>query len=152
MRTAIAAVLSTTLVLAASASAADFARGTVVISKRNGTAVRVSVEIAETDEQRALGLMYRTSLPRNAGMMFLYRQDVRASFWMKNTRIPLAIAFANSRGRILRILVMAPCTAEPCPVYDPKVSFRMALEVNKGSFSRWRVRVGDRMTLRRRAA
>jgi uncharacterized membrane protein (UPF0127 family) len=143
-------VLVFVLALCPLASASDirFARGTVTIATgvRN---VTVKVEIAETDAQRAQGLMFRSSLARNAGMVFLFPRDSRGGFWMKNTHIPLSIAFADRRGRILKILDMAPCHAEPCPVYDPRVAYRRALEVNKGAFKRWGVRRGDRIALRR---
>jgi uncharacterized protein len=71
---------------------------------------------------------------------------------MKNTHIPLSIAFADRRGKILKIMNMAPCHADPCPTYDPQVTYRRALEVNQGAFKRWRVRRGDRLSLRRAAS
>ena len=68
---------------------------------------------------------------------------------MKDTLIPLSVAFWDRRGRIVRILDMTPCRHDPCPVYDPKVAFRGALEVNRGAFTRWRVRLGAIVTIRR---
>jgi uncharacterized membrane protein (UPF0127 family) len=70
---------------------------------------------------------------------------------MKNTLIPLSVAFYGARGRILRILDMAPCRSDPCRTYDPGVAFRGALEVNRGTFRHWGVRAGDRIALRRRS-
>ena len=67
---------------------------------------------------------------------------------MKDTLIPLDIAFYDGRGRILRILTMQPCRRDPCRLYDPNVDFRAALEVKAGSFRRWGVRSGDRIVLR----
>lgn len=125
-----------------------FPRGTVSIATGQRK-VAVRVEIAETDAQRARGLMFRQSLPPNAGMLFLFQSATRSTFWMKDTHIPLSIAFADRRGRILKIMNMAPCHADPCPIYDPKLAYRRALEVNQGAFRRWRVKVGSRMTLRR---
>jgi uncharacterized membrane protein (UPF0127 family) len=93
--------------------------------------------------------MFRRSLPRNAGMIFAFPRDRRGGFWMKNTLIPLSIAFSDRRGRILRILDMTPCRSEPCRIYDPGVAYRSALEVNRGAFTRWDVKRGDRITLRR---
>ena len=113
------------------------------------TQVKVRVEIADNDARREQGLMFRTRLARNAGMAFVWRSDVAGAFWMKNTRVPLSIAFYDARGRIVRILDMAPCNADPCPLYDPKATYRGALEVNRGAFRRWKVRVGDRITVRR---
>ena len=68
---------------------------------------------------------------------------------MKDTLIPLSIAFYDGRGRILRILDMAPCHADPCRAYDAGVAYRGALEVNREAFRRWRVRVGSTIRLRR---
>jgi uncharacterized membrane protein (UPF0127 family) len=67
---------------------------------------------------------------------------------MKGTLIPLDVAFYDARGKILRILTMTPCRAEPCRVYEPGLAYRAALEVNAGSFRRWKVKAGDRITVR----
>jgi uncharacterized protein len=111
--------------------------------------VALRVEVASTDAQRAEGLMNRRRLSPKAGMVFLFAQPTRTQFWMKDTLIPLSIAFYDRRGRILRILDMAPCRANPCPVYDPGVAFRGALEVNRGAFRRWGVKRGSIVTRRR---
>jgi uncharacterized membrane protein (UPF0127 family) len=125
-----------------------FPHGTAAIRTADRT-VRVRIEIAETPTQQEQGLGGRHILAPKAGMAFLWTSDVRATFWMKNTSIPLSIAFWGKRGRILRILDMAPCRAEPCRVYDPQVAFRGALEVNRGAFTRWGVHRGDVVTIRR---
>jgi uncharacterized protein len=105
--------------------------------------VVVHVEIADTDSERARGLMGRTELADDAGMVFVFPQDSTSPFWMKDTLIPLSIAFYDNSGRILRILDMDPCRADPCPVYDPRAVYRGALEVDEGAFPRWGVEVGD---------
>ena len=125
-----------------------FERGTVVIEGA-GAQVRVDVEIAETPVQQQLGLMHRESLASEAGMVFVFAKETRGGFWMKNTLIPLSIAFYDRGGKILRILDMEPCTKDPCPVYDPGVSYRGALEVNKGAFREWGVSEGDRIRVER---
>ena len=114
----------------------------VVIETDEGR-VRISVEIADSAKERERGLMHRESLPENAGMLFVYGRETTGGFWMKNTRIPLSVAFYDGKGRIIRILDMEPCPAEPCPVYDPGVVYRGALEVNQGAFERWGVSEGD---------
>lgn len=126
---------------------ADAGGPTVVIETDEGER-EIAVEIADTDDERALGLMGRTSLPEEAGMVFVYTQPTEGGYWMKNTLIPLSIAFYDTDGTILRILQMEPCRADPCPVYDPGVSYAGALEVNQGAFERWGVREGDRLELR----
>lgn len=109
--------------------------------------VRVSVEVADDDGERRRGLMFRESLPEDAGMVFVFEGDESGGFWMKDTLIPLSIAFYDADGRILRILDMEPCRADPCQVYDPGVEYRGALEVNRGAFRRWGVEAGDRVQL-----
>jgi uncharacterized membrane protein (UPF0127 family) len=147
MRLALAAVLLAALPAVASASqAAD--RGTATITTRTGERVVLQVEILSTRAERQKGLMYRRSLPARAGMVFRYPEDVTGGFWMKNTLIPLDIAFYDARGRIRRILTMTPCRRDPCRIYSPGVAYRAAIEVNAGSFRRWNVEAGDRIAVR----
>jgi uncharacterized protein len=125
-----------------------FPHGTATIATPHAR-VTLRVQIADNDARRERGLMFRRSLAPHAGMAFVWRRDVDGAFWMKDTLIPLSIAFYDARGRIVRILDMAPCRADPCQIYDPRATYRGALEVNKGAFRRWQVRVGDRITVRR---
>jgi uncharacterized protein len=110
-------------------------------------AVPISVEIADTTSERAEGLMGRGSLADDAGMVFLFPEPERGSFWMKDTLIPLSIAFWDERGRIVAMLDMDPCASDPCPTYDPGVEYAGAVEVNQGFFDRHGVEVGDRIFL-----
>jgi len=91
--------------------------------------------------------MGRTSLPEDAGMIFVYPEPTEGGYWMKNTLIPLSIAFYAGDGRILKILDMEPCDADPCPLYDPGVAYRGALEVNEGAFAGWGISAGDRLRI-----
>ena len=120
----------------------------VVIQGDHGETV-VEVEIADTRDERARGLMGRDSLPNDAGMLFLFPRPSAGGFWMKDTLIPLSIAFVGSEGRIVRILDMEPCRRDPCPIYDPGVGYIQALEVNRGAFARWGVEEGDELELER---
>jgi uncharacterized protein len=122
-------------------------QGSALIETGAGEVV-VDVEIASTGPQRERGLMHRTSLPADAGMVFRFPEATSGGFWMKSTLIPLDIAFYDASGTILRIMQMKPCPADPCPVYAPGVQYRGALEVNAGSFRRWGVAVGDRIVVR----
>jgi uncharacterized membrane protein (UPF0127 family) len=117
------------------------------VIETSGGPVTVDVEIAETAEERRQGLMGRESLPDQAGMLFVHDEPHRGFFWMKNTLIPLSIAFFDTEGRVVAILDMEPCRADPCPRYDPGVEYTSALEVNEGAFSRWGVELGDTLTL-----
>jgi uncharacterized membrane protein (UPF0127 family) len=143
-----AARLATTalLLLAACSSSSG-----LVIHTSRGT-VDVHVEIADDQQEQARGLMGRSSLGASDGMAFLWTSPVEETFWMKNTTIPLSIAFWDERDRIVRILDMAPCRAEPCPTYDAGMPFVGALEVNQGFFAAHGITVGDRVTLVRAAS
>jgi uncharacterized protein len=133
--------------VAPSAAAATFPRGTATIATGKRT-IALRVELARTDAQRQQGLMNRRTLAANAGMVFQYPSLTRGAFWMKNTLIPLDIAFYDGRGIVLRTMRMQPCVADPCPVYDPGVAYRGALEVNGGSFRRWGVKRGARIVVK----
>jgi uncharacterized membrane protein (UPF0127 family) len=123
------------------------ARGTATLTSKTRQ-VTLQVELARTPAERERGLMGRRSLAPRAGMVFLYREPTRGAFWMKGTLIPLSAAFYDGRGQILRILRMEPCRSDPCRLYDPGVAYRGVLEVNAGSFGRWGMRAGDRITVR----
>jgi uncharacterized protein len=124
----------------------SFAPGKALIDT-GGDSVLIDVEVAETPEQRRFGLMFRESLGERSGMVFLFFETTTGSFWMKNTVIPLSIAFFDSDGIIRAILDMEPCKNEPCRLYHPGVSYTGALEVNQGAFDDWNVSVGDRITI-----
>jgi uncharacterized membrane protein (UPF0127 family) len=148
MRFVLAALLSGFAVAACGGGGGDESGPRVVIETGEGE-VAVDVEVADSAGERAVGLMNRESLPEDAGMIFVFPEEHAGGFWMKDTLVPLSIAFADADGRILRILDMEPCEADPCEIYDPGVSYRSALEVNRGAFSEWGVEEGDRLTLER---
>ena len=109
--------------------------------------VRVTVEAADTPEEREHGLMGRTSLGNDEGMVFIFDGPTNGSFWMKDTLIPLSIAFWDEAGRIVAIRDMEPCTADPCPTYDSPEPYIGALEVDQGFFAEHGVVIGDRIEL-----
>ncbi len=122
--------------------------GTLRVLSANGP-LTVRVEIADTPEARSQGLMGRRRLAPNAGMVFLFEEPTMNRFWMKNTLIPLAIAFWDQTGRIVAIRDMAPCREDPCPLYSAGTAYIGAVEVNRGFFTAHGVRVGDRVELQR---
>lgn len=133
--------------------AVGFETGEAQIVSTTDTFV-VRVEIAETPQQRGVGLMRRLELPESAGMIFLFQKEQPRgrSFWMHRTSIPLSIAFLDADGVIRQILDMDPCRSRfwfRCPGYPAAVPFHAALEVNRGYFGRRGVTVGDRLVLRR---
>lgn len=108
---------------------------------------QLAVEVAADRASRQQGLMHRDELDPDAGMLFLFPTPTSGGFWMKNTLIPLSIAFLDADGRILRVLDMQPCTEEPCEVYRPGVTYVAALEVNLGRFAELGVSEGDQVVL-----
>jgi uncharacterized protein len=130
---------------------APFSQSSVMLDP-GGVHVPKPVYVADRDELRRRGLMGVRELPREGGMLFLFPADTRGGFWMKDTLIPLSIAYFDAGGRVLAIMDMEPCTADPCPSYDPGVAYRGALEVNRGRFEDlglagpgWRVDVPEQL-------
>jgi uncharacterized membrane protein (UPF0127 family) len=91
-------------------------------------------EVADTPQTSANGLMFRDSLPEDHGMLFVFEKPETASFWMRNTKIPLSIAYIDSAGKILEIEPLKPLDETPVESASSKVAF--ALEVNEGWFKR----------------
>ena len=108
--------------------------------------VEVQVEIADSLDEQTRGLMHRTALTEDRGMLFVYADEEARSFWMKNTLIPLSIAYIDSEGRIVDIQDMNPLDDEP-PHYVSAEPARYALEVNQGFFEERGVKVGDKAEL-----
>ena len=107
----------------------------------NNTAIEV--EIADTPSERERGLMYRASLKDEHGMLFIYPAPQILSFLMKNTLIPLSIAFIDTKGRIISIQEMVPQASPPFTYYVSPGPAKYALEVPQGWFSMGKVSVGD---------
>lgn len=118
-----------------------------IITTAAGMTVEIAVEIADEPSERERGLMGRTELADGEGMAFLFGGPTTMSFWMKDTLVPLSIAFWNAQGRIVAILDMAPCAAEPCPTYAPGLPYVGALEVPRGFFIERGVSTGDAIVL-----
>ncbi|MGH2710988.1 MAG: DUF192 domain-containing protein, partial [Actinomycetota bacterium] len=114
-----------------------------------GAEVVVDVAIAETTESQQKGLMGVEEMAESSGMVFLEEEPVSQPFWMKDTLIPLSVAFWDEEGEILAILDVDPCRADPCTIYDPNVTWIGALEVNQGFFAGRGIEVGDRVSLQR---
>ena len=93
--------------------------------------------------------MGRRSLPPDAGMVFLEDGPTDASFWMKDTLIPLSIAFWGSDERIVDLQDMEPCRADPCPLYRSTAPYVGAVEANRGFFEAHGVTLGDLVRLDR---
>ena len=96
--------------------------------------------VAYTDGARKMGLMHRDSLEQDEGMLFVFPLAKKLSFWMKNTRIPLSIAFINDDGKVLQIDDMRPFDLSSVP---SRFVVRYALEVDKGWYKKAGLKVGD---------
>ena len=103
----------------------------------------INAEVASTPEQRAIGLMHRPTMPANDGMLFVFERAGQQCFWMKNTLLPLSIAFLDDDGTVVNIEEMKPqtldshCSARPV---------RFALEMNQGWFSKRAIKPGAKIT------
>lgn len=104
---------------------------------------RITAEVAQTPSERAIGLMHRREMPQHAGMLFVFERPDLQCFWMKNTLLPLSIAFLDDDGTVVNIADMKPqsleshCSARPV---------RLVLEMNQGWFAKRGVGVGSRLT------
>ena len=106
------------------------------------TSVVMPVLVADNADLRATGLMRRTDLPVDAGMLFVFDVPTTGAFWMKNTLLPLSIAFVGQDGIVQQLIDMDPCVADPCPRYAPDDPYVYAVEVNQGFFGDRGITVG----------
>lgn len=109
----------------------------------------LKVRLAKTPKKQAQGLMNvqgmpPTKLPANEGMLFVYGREEKLSFWMKNTTLPLSIAFINKKGIITEIKDLEPLNLDSVSSTMPA---QYALEVNRGWFSKNNIKVGTKVTL-----
>jgi uncharacterized membrane protein (UPF0127 family) len=119
--------------------------GTLVIS--NGDSLTLQVQLALTQASQAQGLMGVEEIPEDYGMVFLWSEPGVHAFYMKDTLIPLDIAFWDTGGRIIDIQTMEPCRQANCPIYTPSGQHIGAVEVQSGLFELKGVEVGDRVEL-----
>jgi hypothetical protein len=109
----------------------------------------VAVEVVSKQEDMERGLMYRMSLDPNKGMLFVFPNDDKDSFWMKNMHFSLDILWINNQGQIVFIGQNIPaCSKDPCPVYTPDQNARYVLELNSGYTSTHHWQVGDTLDLK----
>lgn len=114
---------------------------TITLKAANGRAI--TAEVADETHERTAGLMFREKLAPNSGMLFVMPRPDRAGFWMKNTLIPLSIAYINPSGVILEIHDLKPHNEKPVPSVFPTVAY--ALEMEQGWFQKAGVNPGERL-------
>ena len=108
----------------------------------------VSVTIARTDKEKALGLMFVPSLPDDRGMLFLNDEETSNPFWMKNCLFPLDLVWLDREGRIVDISRnVPPCKEDPCPNYFPAAPYFKVLEVRGNLCAEHGVSPGDKLVL-----
>ncbi len=109
---------------------------------------RFTVELAETSDKQALGLMFRESLPDDHGMLFLFPREAKRSFWMKNTRIPLDIFYFDEDLALVSVSENTPpCRTQRCPNYPSAGPAKYVLELNAGKAAELGARPGDVLEL-----
>lgn len=128
----------------ACSEAVEFAKEEVsFLSSERNKKIKITVELAVTKEQQLKGFMNRKVIPEGTGMIFLYSSDSKLSFWMKNTSVPLSIAFISSNGIIKEIRELEPYSLE---AVVSTYSVRYAMETPRGMFERLGLKVGDVIT------
>jgi uncharacterized membrane protein (UPF0127 family) len=121
--------------------------GLPVVSTKLGTDT-FDLEVANTDQSRETGLMYRDSMPNDHGMLFVFPDDQVRQFWMENTRIPLDIAFLDASARIISIKSMLPLDLRLTSSDGPA---KYAIEMNVGAASAVGLKVGDQVVIPKEA-
>jgi|TARA_Y100000310_G_scaffold248848_1_gene254817 hypothetical protein len=109
--------------------------------------IKVDVEVADDLSERTQGLMFRESLNKNSGMLFIFEEEEKHAFWMKNTLIPLDMIFISEDLEIVDIKNAIPCEEENCKSYAPKEKAKYVLEVNGDFTTENNINIGDRIRL-----
>ncbi|MGH8283653.1 MAG: DUF192 domain-containing protein [Gammaproteobacteria bacterium] len=109
---------------------------------------RFTVEIADSDASRERGLMFRTRMVADHGMLFVFPDAEPRIFWMKNTLIPLDILFFDAQRRFINVSAdTPPCKADPCPTYPSTAPAKYVLELNAGMAKKLGAKAGDKLTI-----
>jgi len=109
---------------------------------------RFSVEIADDNDERLLGLMFRDAMAQDHGMLFIFPDEAPRAFWMKNTRIPLDIIYFNRELRLVSVAENArPCRTQRCPGYPSAGPAMYVLELNAGKAAEMGLTEGDTLVL-----
>jgi len=105
------------------------------------------VEIADDSSERSKGLMGRESLDPDKGMLFIFDQESKHSFWMKNTLIPLDMIWINTDKEVVHMeRNVQPCQVDPCPSYGPDKEARYVLEINAGQSDQANIQINDKLS------
>lgn len=139
-------VLAAAALLSGAALQAFAASGAYVMLKGH----RYTIEIAADDARRAHGLMDRTHMDGDHGMLFVFDDDMPRAFWMKNTKIPLDMLFFDGKKKLVSIQHdVPPCVGDPCPGYQSGAPARYVLELNAGESAKLGLTSGDPIAIHR---
>jgi len=156
-RVAVTTVAVTTVAVTPGASApaagtpTGFERVAATAVTADGTVCELCLWMADTADLRRRGLMGVTDLGEADGMVFRYASPTSTGFWMKDTLLPLSVAFYSAGGNYLGEREMQPCTADPCPTYTIDRSFALAVETTLGGLATLGLTAGSTLTLHDRA-
>ncbi|MGH7998542.1 MAG: DUF192 domain-containing protein [Brasilonema sp.] len=104
---------------------------------------KIQLEVAQTPQQQQMGLMYRSTLPDNRGMLFQFPSPIKAGFWMKNVPVPLDMVFMLD-GKVQYIAAsVPPCNSDPCSTYSPQTAFNQVIELRSGRAAQLGLKVGS---------
>ena len=136
-------VLAAALVLAPAGAVA--APATTSLTLPSGKVLQVEVMVE--DQDRALGLMFRKSLPEDRGMLFVFGTSGFHGIWMKNCRFPIDILWLDEKQRIVHVAeAVPPCKADPCPSYEPLRRAFYVVELNAGQARKENATVGEKVS------
>ncbi len=131
------------VLVAGTAAAVDFATGELSLETQDGQTHHFTIELAETQEQRAQGLMFREDLAPDAGMLFVYPADRVPQMWMRNTLIPLDMLFIDDQGSVVATANNAVPHSEV--IISPGIPARAVLELPGDAIERLGIKPGDRV-------
>ncbi len=129
--------------LALTATAQDTPQTTLPRIKLQAGMYQIDTQVAQTEAQRQIGLMFRQEMPQHEGMLFVFEQPATQCFWMKNTLLPLTAAFVADDGTIVNLVDMKPQTTDSHCSAKP---VRFVLEMNQGWFAKKGVKAGSRLS------
>jgi uncharacterized membrane protein (UPF0127 family) len=129
--------------LALAALAQDTPQTTLPRIKLQAGMYQIDTQVAQTPDQRSIGLMFRKEMPQHEGMLFVFEQPATQCFWMKNTLLPLTAAFVADDGTIVNLADMKPQTTDSHCSEKP---VRFVLEMNQGWFAKKGLKAGSRLS------
>lgn len=142
MKTLLRSLFALALVALALVSRADDGQPRLPTIRLNVGIYNIQAEVAQTPDQREIGLMSRKAMAANDGMLFAFEQAGKQCFWMKNTLLPLSVAFVADDGTIVNIDDMKPLTLDGhCSTKD----VRFVLEMNQGWFAKRGIKAGEKL-------